>query len=98
MDIQTVSYLLIGIAAVTLLVVIAFYLSLSKKKVDNQRMVEIAGYISKGSMAYLKRQYMVLSIFIVLMFVVLAFIPQLGVNTAICFCRRCIVFIGGRFL
>ncbi len=85
MDIQTVSYLLIGIAAVTLLVVIAFYLSLSKKKVDNQRMVEIAGYIYKGSMAYLKRQYMVLSVFIVLMFAVLAFIPQLGINTAICF-------------
>ncbi|NLT16522.1 MAG: sodium-translocating pyrophosphatase [Clostridiales bacterium] len=85
MDIQTVSYILIAVAAVTLLVVLVFYLAIRKLKVENKRMVEISGYIHDGAMAYLKRQYKVLAVFAAVMFGVLTFLPGLGLNTAICF-------------
>jgi K(+)-stimulated pyrophosphate-energized sodium pump len=63
----------------------AFYLSSKISKADpgTDRMKEIAGYIEEGAMAFLKREYRVLAVFIVVVFVVLGlFINWL---TAICF-------------
>lgn len=62
-----------------------FGILLSKTKVSNTRMGEIAGYIKDGAMAYLMRQYKVLAIFLVIMSIVLAVIPQLGYTMSICF-------------
>ncbi len=47
-------------------------------------MAEISGYID-SCMAYLKRQYRVLSVYTIIMFAVLTFVPGLGLNTALCF-------------
>jgi K(+)-stimulated pyrophosphate-energized sodium pump len=85
MDIQTVSCLVIAVALLTMLVVLVFYSGIRRIKVENERMVEISGYIHDGAMAYLKRQYRVLSIYAVIMFAVLTFVPGLGLNTALCF-------------
>lgn len=63
----------------------AFYLSSKISKADpgTDKMKEIAGYIHEGAMAFLRREYRVLAIFIVVVFVVLGlFINWL---TAICF-------------
>ncbi|MFZ5975037.1 MAG: sodium-translocating pyrophosphatase [Bacillota bacterium] len=98
MDIQTVNYLLIAVAAVTLVVVFAFYAGLRKMKVENQRMVEISGYIHDGAMAYLKRQYRVLSIYAVVMFGMLTFLPGLGWKTAICFLVGALFSVGAGFI
>jgi len=85
MDIQTVSCLVIAVALLTMLVVLVFYSGIRRIRVENARMAEISGYIHDGAMAYLKRQYRVLSIYAVIMFAVLTFVPGLGLNTALCF-------------
>ncbi len=68
-----------------LALVFAFVLAARINKVDvgTERMKEISSYIHEGSMAFLTREYKALSIFIVVLFVVLAF----GINflTAVCF-------------
>jgi K(+)-stimulated pyrophosphate-energized sodium pump len=85
MELEVAIYLLLGVSVLALLLAGITYLLISKKKVDNKRMNEIAGYIKNGAMAYLKRQYMVIAIFIVVMFLALVFIPQLGMKMAVAF-------------
>lgn len=63
----------------------ALYLAkrISKEEPGTDRMKEISGYIHEGAMAFLTREYKILSIFIIVVFVVLGlFINWL---TAICF-------------
>ena len=59
--------------------------TMSKIKVTDSKMEEIAGYIKKGAMAYLFRQYKVLIIFLIAVAVILGVIPALGINMAIAF-------------
>ena len=75
----------IAAAVIALAFALFLYLKNASIKVTNPRMAEIAGYISEGAMAYLKRQYTVLAAFIVVMFIILIVTPGLGLNTAICF-------------
>jgi K(+)-stimulated pyrophosphate-energized sodium pump len=49
------------------------------------RMQEIASYIHEGAMAFLQREYRSLAVFIVVLFLVLCFVPGLGIKVAICF-------------
>ena len=65
----------------------AFYKAAGINKVSpgNDRMQEIAKYIEDGAMAFLKRQYTSLSIFVVVLFLILIFVPGLGYKVAICF-------------
>ncbi|MDL2220673.1 sodium-translocating pyrophosphatase [Eubacteriales bacterium OttesenSCG-928-N14] len=75
----------IAVSVVSLLLAGYLYMKNASIKVEDARMAEIAGYISDGAMAYLKRQYIILAIFVVIMFGVLCFVPGLGLTTAICF-------------
>lgn len=63
----------------------ALYLArkISKANPGNERMQEIARYIHEGAMAFLMREYKILSIFIVVVFLVLGFF--INFPTAICF-------------
>ncbi len=65
----------------------AFFLAnkVSKEDAGTDRMKEIATYIHEGSMAFLKRQYRYMAVFIVVLFIILTVTPGLGINTAICF-------------
>ena len=65
----------------------AFYKASEIDKVSpgNDRMKEIATYIQEGSMAFLTRQYKALGLFVGSLFVVLIFVPGLGISAAICF-------------
>lgn len=68
----------------------ALYLSARVSKADpgNEKMVEIAGHIHEGAMAFLNRQYKALAIFVVIVFFVLGiFLPAESFpwQTAICF-------------
>lgn len=56
-----------------------------KKPQGDERMREIASYIQEGASAYLHRQYSVIAIFAVAIFLVLAFVPGLGWNLALGF-------------
>jgi K(+)-stimulated pyrophosphate-energized sodium pump len=65
---------------------------ISKKDAGTERMQEIAGYISEGAMAFLKREYTVLAgfVFIVAIILALASYNDGGVLVSIC-------FVGGAF-
>ena len=76
--------IVIGCAVLALILALGLYLRNASIKVTNPRMEEIAGYISEGAMAYLRRQYSILAVFIVVMFAVLL-IAGLGWETAVCF-------------
>ncbi len=58
---------------------------IDKVEPGNERMREISQYIADGAMAFLKRQYKSLAIFVILLFVILIFAPGQGFKTAISF-------------
>lgn len=64
MDMSYVTYAVP--AAATLSLVFAFFKSISIRKKDggDERMQKIGGYIQEGAMAFLKREYKVLSVFV----------------------------------
>lgn len=55
----------------------------SKQDPGNERMIEISSYIHDGAMAFLKREYKALVIFVIALFAVLAI--GININVAICF-------------
>ncbi len=63
----------------------ALYLSAKVSKADpgTEKMVEIAGHIHEGAMAFLSRQYKALALFVIIVFAVLAIF--IDWQTAICF-------------
>ena len=72
---------IIGILAL----IFAFYKAKSINKVSpgNDRMKEIASYIQEGAMAFLRREYKALSIFVVVLFIILT--VSIGWETAVSF-------------
>lgn len=77
--------ILLAASAAAILAAVLLGVILSKTKVLNEKMKEIAGFIKSGAMAYLNRQYKVLAVFLVIMAVVLALIPQLGWTMSVSF-------------
>jgi K(+)-stimulated pyrophosphate-energized sodium pump len=69
---------LISIAAA-----IYFYFYVSKQKAGTPRMKEISDAIREGAMAYLKRQYKTLAVFVILLAVILYFF--VGFNTSVAY-------------
>ena len=63
----------------------AFYLKhkINKVQVENERMKEIQSYIREGAMAFLKREFTTLAIFVAILFVVICI--AIGWQTAVCF-------------
>lgn len=78
------------VVAVLALIYAAFKASyINKQPIGNARMEEIAKYIQEGAMAFLKREYRTLAVFVVVLFIILG----IAINwpTAICF------FVGAIF-
>lgn len=74
-------YPIIGLIA---LLFAAFLASkINKVSAGNDRMKEISSYIHEGAMAFLKREYKTLTIFIAVLFVILA--VGINIQTAMCF-------------
>ena len=80
-----------AIGVVALLVAIVFAKRVTSMDAGTERMQEIAGYIHEGAMAFLKREYKMIAVFIVIMVVILTVTPGLGIKTAGCF------FVGAVF-
>ncbi|KNZ42923.1 sodium-translocating pyrophosphatase [Acetobacterium bakii] len=78
-------YMAPAIGVVALVVALIFAKRVTSMDAGTDRMKEIAGYIHEGSMAFLKREYKMIAIFIAIMLVVLTVTPGLGITTALCF-------------
>ena len=55
-----------------LAVALAIYMGVQNRPAGDEKMQEIAGYIYEGSMAFLKREYRILVIFVLVVFLLLA--------------------------
>ncbi len=80
-------------------IAIVIYNVIKAQPEGNDTMKEIAEAIRNGAMAFLKREYSVLAIFIVLVFFLIILAPGLGFNTALAFlggalCSMLCGFIG----
>jgi K(+)-stimulated pyrophosphate-energized sodium pump len=87
------------LGAVGFLIAILLYNVVKAQPVGNDRMKEIAEAIRGGAMAFLRREYTVLAVFIVLVFILIVLAPSLGFNTALAFlggalCSMLCGFIG----
>lgn len=91
---ETILIIVIAIAILALIYAASLYSSVSKENPGNKRMRELASYIHEGAVAFLKREYKIIIVFVIVVAVVLAglgLIPSLqgidgvGINGAICF-------------
>jgi len=67
-------------AALALLFAWIFYHQMVKAPAGNERMQEIAGYVREGAMAYLKRQYTVVTKIFLILVVLLTILAYMGVQ------------------
>src|SRR5210317_1103487 len=74
-------FLLVPIASILALVFAwIFFKSMMKNSEGTDRMKEIAQYVREGAMAYLKRQYKVVGIVFVILFILLTIMAYFGVQ------------------
>jgi K(+)-stimulated pyrophosphate-energized sodium pump len=74
-------FLLVPIASIMALVFAWFFFkSLMKNSEGTDRMKEIAQYVREGAMAYLKRQYKVVGIVFLILFILLTIMAYFGVQ------------------
>jgi len=85
---------LFGIGGIILSLLI--YWMVAKKPAGNEKMKEIAEMIHEGAMAYLRRQYTILFIFIIIVFFIMYF--YLGLRSAIAFVSGAICSAAAGFL
>ena len=86
------------IGLVALLCAAWFSTWINKNSMGNDRMKEIASYIREGAMAFLMREYRTVAIFIVVMFLLLLFLPGLGLPIAVTFLMgACFSILAGFF-
>jgi len=57
-----------------------FYKNMMKADEGNDKMIEIATHVREGAMAYLRRQYGVVSVVFVIMFIIFAVLAYIGVQ------------------
>jgi K(+)-stimulated pyrophosphate-energized sodium pump len=67
-------------AIIALVFALVFYKSMMKKPEGSQKMKDIAQYVREGAMAYLKRQYKVVSVVFAVLFVILTVLVVLGIQ------------------
>lgn len=73
------------IGVIALLVAVFYTARVNKVDEGTDRMKEIASYIHEGAMAFLTREYKMMAVFIVVLFIILCVTPGLGWQTAVCF-------------
>ena len=77
--------ILLVVSLSAILIAILLGISIKSVLVKDEQMARIAGYIKSGALAYLKRQYSVLALFIAGMFIILSLVPSLGIKVSVSF-------------
>ena len=75
-------WLAFGCALIAILYGVFFTKWILGQSPGNERMQEIAGFVQQGASAYLNRQYSIISVVGLLLFLAIGFIPSLGWFTA----------------
>lgn len=75
----------LAIGVVAILFALFQGIIIKRKPVEDKEIARIGSYIANGAKVYLKRQYTILAIFIVVVAVALIFVPTLGWKAAITF-------------
>ena len=88
MELQMIAKIAPILGAVGFVIAIVIYRMIKAQPVGNERMKEISDAIHSGAMAFLGREYRVLSVFIVLVF----FLIFMGMNM-----QTALAFVGGAF-
>jgi K(+)-stimulated pyrophosphate-energized sodium pump len=83
MDFWSYLYTAQVLGVVGILFAVILYFTIKRKPAGNDLMKEIAGQIATGAMVFLKREYSILAIFIVIVFILLAI--NISAATAIAF-------------
>ncbi|MBE6604380.1 MAG: sodium-translocating pyrophosphatase [Ruminococcaceae bacterium] len=96
--IKNANYGVLGLCALGVLLAVLLILGIKKINVTNARMNQISSYIKKGAMAYLYRQYEMLGIFLLVMFLVLGFVPGLGFDLAAAFLMGAVLSVIAGYL
>jgi K(+)-stimulated pyrophosphate-energized sodium pump len=69
-----------------------------KKDMGNERVREITSAIEEGALAFLKREYKTLGIFVVVVFAVLALLPDIGWKTGVAYLAGAITSGGAGYI
>jgi len=91
-------YYAIFAAIVALVIAAGFAARNGKIKVTNSRIAELSGHIRTGAMAFLKREYKIVVIFVVVMAIVLAVIPGMGWKVSLCFVAGALLSVIAGFI
>lgn len=93
-NMETILIAVIAIAVLALFYAASLFSSVKKESSGNKRMRDLSSYIHEGALAFLKREYKIIIIFVIIVAMLLTglgFIPSLqgidgvGLNGAICF-------------
>lgn len=81
------SYVFLAPVAGIIAIIFAIFLwaKVSREDAGTERMKEIAAAIHEGAMAFLNREYKTLALFVLVLFLILGLIGDIGWLTAICF-------------
>jgi K(+)-stimulated pyrophosphate-energized sodium pump len=93
---------LIWLAVIAGVIGIAFVIYLAytvlKKDAGNARIKEISAAIEEGALAFLKREYMTLSVFVVVIFIVMCVIPSIRWEAAVAYLVGSITSAGAGYI
>ena len=86
-----------GAGLVGLLIAFMLYMRVNKVKIDNETVADITGEIQDGAMAFLKAEYRVLGIFVVVVGLLLWFLNGGEADTTIAFFAGALASVGAGF-
>ncbi len=78
-------YVALAAAVLSLLLAILFLLKNKRIPIRDSRIAEISGFIRGGAMAFLRREYCVVAMFIVALAVIFFFLPSMGWRVSVSF-------------
>ena len=78
---QNIIYIIPVFGILALLFTLWRSIWVGKQEVGTEKMAKIAAHISKGAMAFLKAEYKVLAIFVIVVFALLSFTADPGVSS-----------------
>lgn len=91
-------YLAPALGVLGLIVALLIYNYVKSQPVGSEKMREISDMIHDGAMAFLAREYRVLAVFVVIVFVLMTFSGDLGIRTAVAFLSGAIFSVLAGFI